>query len=152
MYWTCVFLILLTAGNFFLAGFRKDNSKDMLMPPPPSVWIFRCQAALAIHRYPFIEHFRQLMWLPGFLPFSCGIVIWYVNRSACQRILVARYKDYLLKLQRQSSTSILTATFCHLVFWSTNINDVISTILIKKCAWKLILRFKKELFYPLVKV
>ena len=66
-------------------------------------------------------------------------------------ILVLRDKGCLLKLERQSSRSILTATFCHLVFRSAIINDVISTKLIKGRGRKFPLRFKEWLFYSLVK-
>ena len=63
--------------------------------------------------------------------------------SLPNRIVVVQHKGYVLKLQKRSSRSILTAAFCHLVFERAILNDVISTNLIKGRDRKLVLQFKE---------
>lgn len=60
-------------------------------------------------------------------------------------ILGVRRKGYLPKLWRQSCRSMLTVTYCHLIFHCTIINDVIHTILlIKRHGRKLIFGLRKS--------
>lgn len=98
------------------------------------------------------KYSSTIVWPPGFLCFVAFCCSVRQQISLPKGILVVRHKDYLLKPQRQSSRTILTTAFCHLVFQSAIINDVTIIILIEGCGRKLILQFKEELFYPLVKV